>query len=419
MPDTRKVVIVGAGFGGLATARALKRAAVDLTAIDRHNYHLFQPLLYQVATASLSPAEIAQPVRSILRDQPNARVILAEVTAVDVMRKCVRMRDGSTVDFDYLVLATGAQHSYFGHDDWEAFAPGIKTIDDATRVRAMILSAFERAEIETEPVARRALLTFVIVGGGPTGVEIAGAIAELARNSVTRDFRSIKPQSARIVLVEAGARLIPAFPERLSSEALRVLKRMGVEVRLGEAVTNIRDGEVSIGGETVAARTIVWAAGVRSSPAGEWLGAPTDRAGRVRVNEDFSVPGASDCFVIGDAAAFKTSRDAILPGVAPVAKQEGHYVGRLIRARVEGGAPPRKFAYADYGNLATIGRTNAVVDFGFLHLTGFFGWLVWSVAHIYFLIGFRNRFVVALSWAWSYVTWQRGVRLITGDPVDR
>jgi NADH dehydrogenase len=411
----RKVVIVGAGFGGLSAVRALKHAPVEITVIDHHNYHLFQPLLYQVATASLSPAEIAQPVRSILRDQPNAQVILADVVGVDRTGNCVRTAEGRPIAFDYLVLATGARHSYFGHDSWEEFAPGIKTVDDATRVRAMILSAFERAEIETGADEQRALLTFVIVGGGPTGVEIAGAIAELARNSITRDFRAIKPGSARIMLVEAGARLVPAFPQSLSDEARRVLQAMGVEVRLGEAVTDIQQGAVTIGAEIVQSRTVIWAAGVRSSPAGEWLNAPMDQAGRVLVKSDFSVPGAPNCFVVGDAAAFRTSDGTILPGIAPAAKQAGSYVGRVIGARVAGAPQPKPFAYANYGNLATIGRKNAVVDFGFLRVKGFAGWIIWSIAHVYFLIGFRNRFVVALSWAWSYITWQRGARLITGD----
>ena len=409
-----RVVIVGAGFGGLAAAQALSRARIELTIIDRHNYHLFQPLLYQVATASLSPAEIAQPIRSILRAQKNAHVLLDEVTGVDTAKKTVHTAGGRDVDYDYLILATGARHSYFGKDQWEANAPGIKTVDDATRVRAKILLAFERAEGETDQATRSALLTFAIVGGGPTGVEMAGAIAELARRSITADFRSIAPQSARIVLVEAGPRLLPSFPETLSQEAKRALENMGVEVRLGVAVTDISPDGVTIGTTPIAAKTVIWAAGVRASPAGEWLKVPCDRAGRVIVNDDFSVPNHSDVFVIGDAAAFKAANGEMVPGVAPAAKQAGDYVGRLIKACVARTRSPRPFTYVDYGNLATIGHTKAVVDFGRVRLRGFVAWVIWSVAHIYFLIGFRNRFFVAASWAWSYLTYQRGARLITG-----
>ncbi len=415
-----RIVIVGAGFGGLAAAHALRNAPVEIVIVDRHNYHLFQPLLYQVATASLSPAEIAQPIRSILKTQKNVRVILAEVDAVDTAKKEIRTLAGRTVGYDYLVLATGARHSYFGHDDWEANAPGIKSVDDATRVRAKILLAFEQAEMEPDEAARRALLTFVIVGAGPTGVEMAGAIAELARNSITRDFRAIEPGSARIILAEAGPRVLPSFPEACSREAQRVIEKMGVEVRLGTPVTAIDDAGVTIGTAKIPARTIIWAAGVRASPAGQWLGAPVDGAGRVVVAPDFSVAGCDGVFVLGDAAAFRTPQGALLPGVAPAAKQAGAYVGGLIKARVTGRATPRPFAYADYGSLATIGRRNAVVDFGRVRVYGFLGWLIWSIAHVYFLIGFRNRFVVALSWAWSYVTYQRGARLITGtDSQDR
>jgi NADH dehydrogenase len=410
-----RVVIVGAGFGGLETTRALRRAKVAITIVDRHNYHLFQPLLYQVATASLSPAEIAQPIRSIVKFQANARVVLGEVTQIDTAAKELRTRDGRTLLFDFLVIAAGAQHSYFGNSAWESFAPGIKTIDDATRLRSKILLAFERAELESEEPIRRALLTFIVVGGGPTGVEMAGAIVELARNSITRDFRSISPRSTRVILVEADKRLLPAFPPDLSEEAKRALERMGVEVRLGMPVTMLTEDSASVGGERIEARTIVWAAGVRASPAAEWLHAQADRAGRVIVNSDFSVPDLPQVFVIGDTAAYKSEGGAMLPGVAPVAKQAGAYVGKLIAARVSGQRAPKPFRYRDYGSLATIGRKNAVVDFGFVHLRGFAGWLLWSFAHIYYLIGFRNRFVVALSWAWSYVTYQRGARLITGD----
>jgi NADH:ubiquinone reductase (H+-translocating) len=409
-----RVVIVGAGFGGLAAAHALRKAAVEITIVDRHNYHLFQPLLYQVATASLSPAEIAQPIRSILKTQKNVHVILAEVSGIDAADKTVQTKGGRAIAYDYLLIATGARHSYFGHNDWEANAPGIKSIDDATRVRAKILLAFERAEVEPDEAARRALLTFVIVGAGPTGVEMAGAIAELARNSITRDFRDIEPGSARIVLAEAGPRVLPAFSEPCSREAERVIKAMGVEVRLGSPVTAIDGNGVTIGAEKIPARTIVWGAGVRASPVGEWLGAAVDQAGRVVVKADFSIDGRDYVFVVGDVAAFRTRDGSVLPGVAPAAKQAGAYVGKLIESRVTSRPSPRPFAYADYGSLATIGRKNAVVDFGRVRVYGFIGWLIWSIAHVYFLIGFRNRFVVALSWAWSYVTYQRGARLITG-----
>jgi NADH:ubiquinone reductase (H+-translocating) len=411
-----RVVIVGAGFGGLAAAKALARTPVELTVIDRYNYHLFQPLLYQVATASLSPGEIAQPIRSILRGQANAHVVLDEVTSVDGARRAVRTAGGLSVAYDYLVIATGARHSYFGKDAWEAVAPGIKTIDDATRLRAKILLAFERAEGETDPAKREALLTFVIVGGGPTGVEMAGAIAELARRSIVADFRSIMPESSRIVLVEAGPRLLPSFPAPLSDEAKTSLEKMGVEVRLDQAVTDITGDHVMIGATALPSKTVMWAAGVRASAAGEWLGVPCDRAGRVMVSADFSVPGHENVFVVGDTAAFGGADGKMLPGVAPAAKQAGAFVARVIDAKVRGRALPRPFRYADYGNLATIGHSKAVADFGWARFKGLFAWLLWSLVHVYFLIGFRNRFIVALSWAWSYLTYQRGVRLITGSP---
>ncbi len=413
--QTPRVVIVGAGFGGLAAAKALKRAPVELTVVDRYNYHLFQPLLYQVATASLSPGEIAQPIRHILRGQRNARVVLDKVTSVDSARKTVRLLSGEPVAYDYLLIATGARHSYFGKDAWEAVAPGIKTIDDATRVRAKILLAFERAEGEADPAKREALLTFVIVGGGPTGVEMAGAIAELARRSIVADFRSIMPESSRIVLVEAGPRLLPSFPESLSAVAKASLEKMGVDVRVGQAVTDITDDHVMVGAHALPSKTVIWAAGVRASAAGEWLKASCDRAGRVMVSDDFSVPGHENIFVVGDTAAFKSAKGEMLPGVAPAAKQAGAYVASVIDAKVRGNAPPPPFRYADYGNLATIGHSKAVVDFGWARFRGLFAWLLWSFVHVYFLIGFRNRFIVALSWAWSYLTYQRGVRLITGS----
>ena len=416
--NTPRIVIVGAGFAGLSACHALAKARAQVTVIDRHNYHLFQPLLYQVATASLSPADIAQPIRSILKDQANARVLLGEVTGIDRQGRTVRIAGGEPVPYDYLVLATGARHSYFGKDHWATFAPGIKSLDDATQVRANILLAFERAEVQTDRERRKALLTFVVVGGGPTGVEMAGAIAELARNSITRDFRAITPHCARIVLVEAGPRLLPVMPDALSAEAKRALEELGVEVQVAKPVTDITRDTVTIGGELIRAKTIIWGAGVRASAAGSWLDAPVDRAGRVVVNPDFSVPGNDEIFVIGDTAAFGQDDGSYLPGTAPAAKQAGSFVGQLLSARIAGSRSPKTFAYSNFGNMATVGRRHALADLGRVKFTGAIGWLLWSVAHVYFLIGFRNRLSVAISWAWSYLTYQRGVRLITGRDMD-
>jgi NADH dehydrogenase len=407
-----RVVIVGGGFGGLSLAKALARRPFDVTLIDRNNHHLFQPLLYQVATAGLSPADIASPIRNIVGGQSNTRVMLAEVTGIDTIRKEV-IADSRRVPYDTLVLATGARHAYFGHDDWAAFAPGLKTIDDATDLRRRILLAFERAEGEDDAIERQRLLTFVVIGGGPTGVETAGAIAELAKRALAADFRAIDPRCARIILVEAAPRVLTAFDERLSEAARRSLEQLGVEVRLGAAVTDCSDEGVRLGSDFIPARTIIWAAGVMASPAGRWLGAETDRAGRVKVGADLSVPGLPDVFVIGDTATVTAPDGSILPGVAPVAKQQGQYLARVLAARNEGRTIP-PFRYRDYGLLATVGRSRAIAQFGRLHLSGLIAWVLWSVAHIYFLIGFRNRFIVALNWAWSYITFQRGSRLITG-----
>jgi NADH:ubiquinone reductase (H+-translocating) len=407
-----RIVIVGAGFGGLSAAKALAKAAVDVTIIDQHNYHLFQPLLYQVATAALSPADIASPIRGILARQKNTIVVLAEVAGIDLDRKQVLAED-RRIDYDFLVLATGARHAYFGHDDWARYAPGLKRIDDATYLRGRILLAFENAESETDLERRRSLLNFVVVGGGPTGVEMAGAIAELARKALKSDFRTIDPGSARIVLVEAAPRLLTAFDPRLSEAALKSLERLGVEVRLGAAVTACDADGVAIGAERIAAATIVWGAGVMASPAGLWLAAATDRAGRVAVQPDLSIPGHPEVFVIGDTALARSGEGEPLPGIAPVAKQQGAYVAHLLVDRLNGRtAPP--FRYRDFGILATIGRKYAVVQIGAIRLSGSFAWLLWCFAHIYFLIGFRNRLVVVLNWAWNYFTFQRGTRLITG-----
>ncbi|MEQ9528175.1 MAG: NAD(P)/FAD-dependent oxidoreductase [Parvibaculaceae bacterium] len=413
-PGAPKVVILGAGFGGLTAARSLKNADVEITLIDWQNYHLFQPLLYQVATATLSPADIAVPVRSTLRDQKNTRVLLGEVVHVDRARRLVDLSDGRHVPYDWLVVATGARHAYFGHDEWEPFAPGLKKIDDATEIRRRVLLAFEKAETEPDEEARKALLTFVIVGGGPTGVEMAGAIIELARKTLVSDFHHIDPSSARVLLIEAGPRILPAFAEDLSAFAQASLVRKGVEVMCGEPVTECGAGGVAMDGTRIAARTIVWAAGVEASPAAKWLGVEGDRAGRVPVNERLTLDDDERVFVVGDTAAAKWDEDRIVPGIAPAAKQMGAYAAKAIRAALKGetAAP---FRYWHQGNLATIGRKSAIVDFGRFHLKGFLAWLVWGAAHIYFLIGFRNRLIVMLHWIWAYVTMRQGVRLITGS----
>jgi NADH:quinone reductase (non-electrogenic) len=411
------VVIVGAGFGGLAVTKGLARAPVDVLVVDRRNYHLFQPLLYQVATAGLSPADIAWPIRSILRRQRNASVQMGRVTGIDTQRREVLAGD-RRLSYDYLVLATGARHAYFGHEEWEMAAPGLKKIDDATQVRQRLLIAFERAESECDPEERRRLLNFVVIGGGPTGVEMAGAIAELAKGALASDFRSIDPKDARIMLIEAGQRLLPAFAESLSGIAKRSLERLGVEVLLGRAVTECSCAGVALGEERIAAGTIIWAAGVMASPVAKWLGAESDRAGRVKVQPDFTVPGHDNIFVIGDTATLADEKGRPLPGVAPVAKQAGSYVARVIDARLRGRPAPKPFRYQDFGNLATIGRKSAVVEMGPMKISGFPAWLLWSIAHVYFLIGLRNRLIVALNWTWNYMTFQRGARLITGGESD-
>ena len=408
-----RIVIVGAGFGGLSAAHGLAGADADVTVIDRRNHHLFQPLLYQVATAGLSPAQIAQPIRAILRGAENVRVILGKVSGVDRQRRTVQL-DDREVDYDVLVLAMGSRHAYFGHDDWESAAPGLKTIDDATGIRRRILTAFEHAEQTTDPQARRRFLTFVVIGGGPTGVEMAGAIAELAHVALRHDFRTINPSEARIVLVEAGPRLLLSFPTMLSEAARRSLEALHVEVRLGLPVSHCDAAGVTVGAEHLAAATIVWAAGVASSPAAQWLGVDQDRVGRVMVGPDLTVPGHPEIFVIGDTAHALAQNGQPLPGLAPVAKQQGAYVARVLRARLAGKPPPKPFRYRNWGTMATIGRRAAVADFGWLRLDGTLAWLLWGLIHVSFLIGFRNRLVVMLDWLWSYVTFQSGARLITG-----
>jgi NADH:ubiquinone reductase (H+-translocating) len=412
MTTSPRVVIVGAGFGGLTAAKALSGRPFDVTVIDQHNYHLFQPLLYQVATAGLSPAEIASPIRGILSRERNVNVMLGKVSGVDTAQREV-LAEGQRIPYDTLILATGARHAYFGHDDWAAHAPGLKTIDDATYIRRRILLAFEKAETEPDAAERARLLNFVVVGGGPTGVEMAGAIAELANRALAADFRSIDPRAARIILVEAAPRLLTPFDPSLSEAAKKSLEQLGVEVRLGAAVTALDAAGVSMGAERIEARTVIWGAGVMASPAGTWLGAETDRAGRVKVLSDLSVPGHPDIFVIGDTALLNGADGNPLPGVAPVAKQQGQYIANLLVARQKGSSV-KPFRYRDFGSLATIGRSRAVVQMGRLKIKGFIAWLLWCVAHIYFLIGFRNRLIVATNWLWNYITFQRGTRLITG-----
>ena len=428
MPQQRPhVVIVGAGFGGLEAAKTLGRAPVAITLLDRQNYHCFQPLLYQVATAALSPAEVAWPIRHILRRQQNATVLMAEVNGIDAAARLVKTAAGD-FPFDFLVVATGARESYFGHDEWIAFAPGLKRIEDATRIRRNLLSAFERAELARDEAQRRRFLTFVVIGGGPTGVEMAGAIAEIARQTLARDFRQIDPRTARIVLIEAGPRLLPSFSVQHSNYARDALTAMGVDVMTSSPVIGCDargvelDRSVDLKGGSdngrIDAGAVIWAAGVTASPAAQWLAAEHDRAGRVIVGPDLSLPGQQDIFVIGDTASVRGGDGDPVPGLAPAAKQMGNYVGRLIAARIAGRSLP-PFHYRNQGILATIGRRAAVVELGPIRLKGFIGWLFWSVVHIYFLIGLRNRFVVAVTWMWGYITFQRGARLITEVPPPR
>jgi NADH dehydrogenase FAD-containing subunit len=412
------VVIVGGGFGGLAAVKALANEAVDIVLIDQRNHHLFQPLLYQVATAWLSPAEIAAPVRSVFARQENVIVLLGKVVGVDATARVVRIDTGlhqETVAYDYLILATGARHDYFGNDQWEAFAPGLKTIEDALAIRERLLLAFEMAEMSTDATERDANLTIVVVGGGATGVEMAGSIAELAKAALVRDFRRIDPRQARVLLVEAGPRLLPSFPEDLSEAARLSLEKLGVSVRLNARVMGCEAGAVIVGEERIAAATVVWAAGVKASPAATWMDVPADRVGRTMVNADFSVPGYPNVFVIGDTASLKDAVGRVVPGVAPAAKQAGFYVASVIGARVRGSVAPAPFRYRDMGNLATIGRRAAVADFGWISLRGPIAWWLWGIIHIFFLIDFRSRITVSINWLWSFLTYKRGARLITGN----
>jgi NADH dehydrogenase FAD-containing subunit len=411
------VVIVGGGFGGLAAARALARAPVEVVLVDRTNHHLFQPLLYQVATAGLAPGDIASPIRQVLRAQKNATVLLAEATGVDPGARRVALeiagRGRVELAYDFLIVATGVAQSYFGHDEFARFAPGLKTLEDATAVRGEILGAFERAEAQENPAARRDLLTIVLVGAGPTGVEMAGAIAELARATLAEDFRRVDPSSARVVLVEAGARILPTFHESLARRAHARLESMGVEIRVAQPVAAVDERGVLVGGERIEAGVVLWTAGVKPSPAAAWLGAATDRAGRVLVEPDLSVPGRPEVFVVGDVAA-KLQDGAPLPGVAQVAIQGGRYVGRVVARRLAGRPAPPPFRYRDKGNLAVVGRDFAVLERGGLRLSGWLAWALWATIHITYLALFNNRLLVFTQWVWSYLTWQRGSRLILG-----
>jgi len=406
-------VVVGGGFGGLEAAKSLARLPLQITVVDRKNHHTFQPLLYQIATAGLSPAEIAAPIRQILAKHDNVDVLLGEVLGFDLERRIVKLQ-GFELPYDYLVVAAGATHAYFGHDEWEPLAPGLKTVEDALEIRRRILLAYELAEREAALTGQHLPLSFVVVGAGPTGVELAGTLAEIARKSLADNFRNIDPAKTRILLVEAGPDVLTAYPPDLRRSALEQLQQLGVEVRTNSAVTDVRAGEVRVGNEVIPAAVVLWAAGVSASPLGRVLGAPVDRAGRVLVEPDLSIPGHREVFVVGDLASLRNAAGKMLPGVAPVAMQEGRYVARQIAADLARN-PRKKFHYIDKGSLATIGRAAAVAQFGKLHISGFIAWLSWLFIHIFFLIGFRNRIVVMIQWAWSYLTYERGARLITGE----
>lgn len=415
MPVLPQVVIIGGGFAGLAAARRLRKVPCEVTIVDRHNHHVFQPLLYQVATAGLSPGDIASPIRWILRKQARLRVLLANVERIDLAAQQLVLDRAERLPYDFLIVAAGATHSYFGHDEWSGIAPGLKTLDDALAIRRRLLLAFEEAERDTNPARQRFLLTFVLIGGGPTGVELAGALGEIARQALKEQFDAVDPASARILLIEAGPSILPTFPEDLRRSARRALQRLGVEVREGQAVTNVEPGVVHIGDQRIEAHTIVWAAGVAAEPIARDLSQQLDRAGRVVVNPDLSVPGHPAVFVAGDLASFSHQTGKPLPGVAQVAKQEGARAAANI-ARLIAGQSTKPFHYYDPGNMATIGRNAAIADFGFLRVSGYLGWLLWLFVHITFLIGFRNRASVLLQWAAAYLTYQRSVRLITRDP---
>ncbi|MHC1549121.1 NAD(P)/FAD-dependent oxidoreductase [Phyllobacterium sp. K27] len=408
-----RLVIVGAGFGGLVTVQNLRDVDIDITLIDQRNHHLFQPLLYQVATSTLATSEIAWPIRHLLRKFKNVKTLLGTVDGVDAVARTVSTLDGEVISYDTLVLATGARHAYFGHDDWESYAPGLKTLEDATMIRRRILTAFEKAEREPDPAKRAELLTFVIIGGGPTGVEIAGTLADLSRDTLKGDFRVIDPAAARVVLIEGGPRVLGAFNEDLSAYAKRALEKLGVTVHVGNPVTECHADGVEFAGHSLRAKTIIWAAGVQASPAAKWLNAPADRAGRLVVNADLTVPDHPEIFVIGDTATVANGDKGTVPGIAPAAKQQGAHVAKIIKARLAGDTTSKPFRYRHSGDLATIGKRAAVTDFGFIKFKGYTAWWLWGLAHIYFLIGVRNRLAVALSWLWISVTGARSARLIT------
>ena len=412
------VVVVGAGFGGLEVVGALKGAPVRITLVDQRNHHLFQPLLYQVATASLATSEIAWPIRSMVRDRHEVRTLLERVTGVDADARRVVFEDGRTLAYDTLVLATGARHGYFGHDEWEPFAPGLKTLEDAIGIRRRILLAFEQAEVQPDPAVRAALLTFVVIGAGPTGVELAGTIAELAHDTLPSDFRSIDTMTARVILAEAAPRVLGGYRPPLSAYAQRALERIGVEVRLGRPVTACDADGVALGDERIAARTLIWAAGVRASPAAQWLNAPADAAGRLKVLPDLTAPERPEIFAIGDTVSVANPDGSVVPGIAPAAKQQGKFVGRSIRARLSGAPPGEPFRYRDAGRLAQIGKRSAVADFGWIALRGAPAWWLWGAAHIYFLVGVRSRLAVVLNWLWLHFRNQRAARLITQGGAD-
>ncbi|MEM1410206.1 MAG: NAD(P)/FAD-dependent oxidoreductase [Pseudomonadota bacterium] len=414
--QAHRVVVVGGGFGGLACVKGLHRSGADITLIDQRNHHLFQPLLYQVATTLLPASEVAWPLRHIVKDQKNVTTLMATVDGVDRENKRVLLADGTSVPFDTLVLATGARHSYFGKDDWEDHAPGLKTLEDARRIRRLILSAFEKAERTEDEEERQALQTFAIIGAGPTGVELAGIIADLAHKVLPEEFRSIDTRATKILLIEAGQRVLPTFPEDLSAYTQKALEKLGVEVVTGHPVTSCDEDGIVVDGHAIAARTTLWAAGVKASRAAKWLDAEADRAGRVVVSPSLTLPGQDDIFIVGDTASIIDARGTQVPGVAPAAKQQGFYVARSIRRRLAGKAEQEPFTYHSAGNLATIGPGAAAVDFGFFHLKGQLAWWLWGIAHIYFLVGNRSRLAVAYSWLWSYISGQNSARLITRDP---
>jgi NADH dehydrogenase len=411
-----RIVVIGAGFAGIEVARGLGAAGLPVTLIDRQNHHLFQPLLYQVATAALSPADIAEPIRKMLRGYPSVEVRLDEAIAVDVAARTLSLASGATLAYDWLVVATGATHSYFGHDEWAAFAPGLKTIEDARIIRSRLLLAFEVAERTLDPAEQRRLMTIAVIGGGPTGVELAGSIAELARYTLAKDFRTIRPETARVLLLEAGPRILPAFPKTLADYAERRLEKLGVVVRTHSAVEGVSAKSIKVAGEDVAVGFAIWAAGVRASPMGRLLGVNTDRAGRIAVNSDFSVPGLDRVFVLGDLALFVDGHGRPLPGLAQVAKQEGHYFGRALAKRIRFDRTSPPFRFHNRGNTAIVGRHAAVFDFGWWQIRGVLAWAFWALIHVYLLVGFQHRLLVAIQWLWRYLTYERGSRLIAVTP---